>query len=302
MNQPSTRHYLLLVLVAAIWGSSFQAMKVSVAEIPPLSIAAGRVVVATAAVWLFTSVAQTRFKASFSTGSMRLWVAVLPIAVFNMVLPFFLLPWGEQFVGSGTAAILMGIGPIFALVLAHFFTQGDRLTRGKIIGMALGLAGVAVLVKPQAGLGQGALQGQAAILLAAVCYSVGGVLTARAARVYSAETLTLAVLFASAAILLPLAVLIDRPWEYRPGLAASGAVLYLGLFPTAIALLVRFRLIAKVGYTFVAQSVYMIPAFGALWGWVLLNEAVDPATWLALGLVLLGVGVARRPRKKRRLA
>ena len=110
--------------------------------------------------------------------------------------------------------------------------------------------------------------------------------------------MTLAVLLLSAAILLPLALLIDRPWEYRPGWAAAGAVLYLGLFPTAIALLVRFRLIAQVGYTFVAQSVYMIPAFGTFWGWALLNEAIDPATWLALGLVLLGVGVARRPRKK----
>ena len=277
-------------------------MKVSVAEIPPLSVAAGRVVIAVGAVWLFTSVAQTRFKVNFATGGMRLCAAVLPIAVFNMVLPFFLLPWGEQFVGSGTAAILMGIGPIFALALAHFFAEGDRLTRGKIIGMALGLAGVAVLVKPQAGLGQGALQGQAAILVAALCYAIGGVLTARAARRHSAETLALAVLLASAAILLPLAAVIDRPWEYRPGLAASGSVLYLGLFPTAIALLVRFRLIAEVGYTFVAQSVYMIPAFGAFWGWALLSEAVDPATWLALGLVLLGVGIARRPRKTGSLA
>ncbi len=298
MGTPSTRHYLLLVLIAAVWGSSFQAMKVSVAEIPPLSIAAGRVVTGAVAVWLFTSVAQTRLTVSFAAGGVRLWVAAMPIAVFNTVLPFFLLPWGEQFVGSGTAAILMGIGPIFALVLAHLFTEADRLTLGKVIGMAFGFVGIAVLVGPQAALGQGvALQGHVAILLAALCYSIGGVLTARTARRHSADALTVAVLVGSAIVLLPLAAVIDRPWEYRPGLAASGAVLYLGLFPTAIALVIRFRLIAEVGYAFVAQSVYLVPVFGALWGWVLLDEAVDRTTWLALGLVLLGVGVARHVRK-----
>ncbi len=225
---------------------------------------------------------------------MRLWVAAASIAIFNTVLPFFLLPWGEQFVGSAAAAILMGSGPIFALVLAHIFTTDDRLTVGKLVGMTLGLAGVAVMVGPQTVLeSTGPLRGFGAILLAALSHSIGGILTVRLGGRQSSETLTLAVLVVGTALLVPLAAIIDQPWELRPGAVAISAVLYLAVFPTAIALLVRFRLIAEVGYTFVTQSVYMIPVFGGVWGWVLLGEKLTVATWLALVLTLLGVGVAR---------
>ena len=301
MVSPSIRHYALLVVIAATWGSSFQAMKISVAEIPPLSIAAGRVLLGAAVVWLFTAIVRRgSARAHVLTGGVRLWVAAAAIAVFNTALPFFLLPWGEQFVGSGAAAILMGSSPMFALVLAHFFTANDRLTPGKVVGMGFGFAGIAVLVGPQTVFTEAApLLGYGAILLSALSYTVGGILTVRLGGQYRPEILTRAVLVSGAAILLPLALLIDRPWSIAPGVGPTMAVVYLAVFPTAIALLVRFYLIARVGYTFVAQSVYMIPVFGAIWGWVLLAEQVGPSTWLSLGLILFGIAVSRAPLRRR---
>ncbi len=296
MVTPSLRHYALLLVIAATWGSSFQAMKISVAEIPPLTIAAGRVLLGAAVVWAFSLLLDRARGSTVLTGGLRLWVAATTITLFNTVVPFFLLPWGEQFIGSGPAAILMGIGPIFALILAHFFTRDDRLTPAKVAGMGLGFLGIAVLVGPEAGFAEaGPLRGYGAVLLAALSYTVGGILTVRLGGPHRPHVLTRAVLISGAAVLVPLAVLIDRPWTVSPGIGAAAAVVYLAVFPTALALLVRFYLIAQVGYTFVAQSVYLIPLFGAFWGWLLLNEQFGPATWLSLGLILSGIAVARTP-------
>ena len=294
MRVPVNPHIMLLLIVGAIWGSAFLAMKVAVATVPPLSISAGRVLLAATIVWVYLRARGFALPRLGTDDGRRLWLAAAVITVFNTVLPFALIPWGEQFIDSSSAAIVMGASPLVALLLAHRFTTDDRLTIPKLVGVLIGFGGLLVLVGGNAlgGLMEG-VRGQAAVLLAALSYTVSGILIYRLAGRLRMEVLTASVMICGAAIAVPLALIVDRPWSLAPSEASLWAIVYLGIFPTSLAFLIRARLIASVGYTFVAQSVYLVPLFGTFWGWLLLGERISIAAVGALVLILLGVGVSR---------
>src|SRR6185295_13603898 len=137
------KNFLWLLFLAALWGPSFLFIKVAVAEIPPLTLVAGRVEIAGILLYLILR-AQGRDLLPFGP----IWRHLVVVALVQNAIPFVLFGWGEQYIDSSLAAILNGTTPLFTLMLAHFFTSDDRLTPTKTVGSLIGFGGLLVLIGP----------------------------------------------------------------------------------------------------------------------------------------------------------
>ncbi len=286
------RHLALLFFLASIWGSSFMAIKVGVETIPPLTLAAGRIALAALVLWGFALL-----KGESLPRGGRIWLYCFFIGVMGNCLPFALINWGEVKIDSGLAAILMAVMPLAVVVMAHFFTVGDRMTPAKLAGVVLGFGGVVLLVGPEAlkGLG-GDIWRQLAASAGAVSYAVAAIL---ARNMPSAPLIarSAAVMIMASLVIAPLALVFDAPWTLTPSTDALIAGAYLGLFPTALATIVLFHLLRIRSASFIAPVNYLIPVFGVLWGLFVLGEEVSPRAVVALSVVLVGMAVAQyQPR------
>jgi drug/metabolite transporter (DMT)-like permease len=291
---PSRRDYLLLLSLGAVWGGSFFLIKLAVATVPPVTVAAGRILVG--ALLMGAVLALRRVPLP---GSGIVWAKLALMGTLGTVLPFALINWGETHIDSGLAAILMSAVPLLTIVLGHFVRSDEPITGGKTIALVLGGAGVMVLIGPDAlrGLGKDLL-GQLAVLGACACYAVNG-LTARGLAGYSAEVVTFGMLATAAAAAVPLSMVIDRPWELEASSVSLLAVLGLGVLPTALGYIIAFRIIASAGAGFASFNNYLVPVFGVLWGMVLLGEEPQPRALLALLLIFAGLAAPRLVRPRR---
>ena len=292
---PSRRDYLLLLSLGAIWGGSFFLIKLAVATVPPVTVAAGRILVGAL---LMGAVLAARRVAL--PGDRRVWAKLALMGTVGTVLPFALINWGETHIDSGLAAILMSAVPLLTIVLGHFLRKDEPFTGGKALALVLGGIGVVVLIGPDAlqGLGKNLL-GQLAVLGACACYAVNS-LTARGLAGHSAEVVTFGMLATAAAAAAPLSLLIDRPWELEATGLSLLAVLGLGVLPTALGYIIAFRIIASAGAGFASFNNYLVPVFGVLWGMALLGEELEPRALLALLLIFAGLAAPRlvRPRSR----
>ena len=178
MTRRPLSHWLLLVALVAMWGSSFVFTKLAVDALPPAVVVAARLVIA--AVLLLALLA---IRGEALPGAWRQWRWIVAMAIVGNALPFWLISWGQQHIDSGLAGILMAIMPLSTLILAHLFVAGERLTMRRAAGFLLGFAGIVVLIGPEALLevrGSGsALVAQVAVLGGAVCYAVNSILARR---------------------------------------------------------------------------------------------------------------------------
>lgn len=282
------RQFGWLFLLSLIWSSSFMAIKVGVGGIPPVTLAACRVVVAAVVLYGFVRVQG----AALPRGA-RFWTYCVLIGIIGNGLPFTLINWGEEHVDSGLAAILMSIMPLATLVLAHFFADGERMTRGKLVGVVIGFCGVVILVGPEAvkGLGGDAWR-QLAIAGGAFSYGVAMIL-ARNMPPAPLIARSAAVMIVASVVMAPLALALDAPWRLRPDDDAIVAALYLGLFPTAFATIIFFHLVQTAGPSMVAFVNYLIPVLGVGWGAVVLDEQMTAEAVAALAVILAGIAIAQ---------
>ena len=284
-HRKTAHEWLLLFTLSVLWGGSFFFYKVLVAELPPVTVVLGRMAIATAALHVLLAARG----APFRTSRDRL-LPFLLLGLLNNVIPFSLIAFGETRIASGLAAILNATTPLFTVVVAHVFTN-DRLTPAKLAGLVLGLIGVAVLTGPDllSALG-GNLLGQFACLAAALTYGFG---VNYGRRFRDVAPLTIATGQATASIvwLIPLAALVDRPWALPPPSAGAWAALAgIGLFGTAIAYILFFRLMRTAGPTNLVLVTLLAPVSALLLGAAFLNETV---TLHALGgMAVIGLSLA----------
>lgn len=268
------------------------AIKIGVETIPPLTLAAGRVLLAAVVLAGFA-----RFQGVRLPREPRVWAYCFLLGLLGNGLPFTLINWGEEHVDSGQAAILMAVMPMVTIVLAHFFTVGDRMTPAKVIGVVFGFGGVVVLVGPEAvkGLG-GDVWRQLAISGGAVCYSLAVILT-RNMPPSLLMARSAGSLIAGALMMTPVALVVEQPWILNPATDGLLAMVYLGLFPTALATIVLFYLVQQRGPSFVAFSNYLIPIFAVLWGASFLDEELSGQAGAALLVILSGMVITQFRRR-----
>ncbi len=281
----SARQWLLLALLSVLWGGAFFFVEVALVDLPPSTIVFARLAIAAVAL-----LAVVRLAGLALPRGWRAWLPFALLGLVNNALPFSLITWGQQSITGGLAAILNATAPLFTVLLAHVATDDERLTPGKLAGVLLGLAGVAVLVGPDALAGLGdAVLAQLAVLVAALCYAVAGLLGKRL-RAHPPPVTATAMVTCSALLMLPVAAWLDRPWLLPvPGPEAVGAVLGLALLSTVLAYLIFYRLLAGAGATNALLVTFLIPVSALLLGAGLLDEPVDAPQLAGMGLIGLGL-------------
>lgn len=278
----------LLILTALIWASAFAAIKFALEDLGPVWTAASRVSIGFLALIPFALFRKPNF--IFSTQELGF---TFLIAMLITVIPFILISWGLQYIESGITALLMGTTPFMAMVLGHFFTQDERINRYKLMAVAVGMTGILIIVGPDAinNLRSTSFVAQLAIIGAGFCYVSGGILIRKVdMKPIPFTTLALGI---GAFILVILALFTEGIPNQVPNTKAIFALLWLGVFPTGLAYILRFYLVRKVGVSTFAIAMNTIPVFGIIFGSILLNEAVEVKTVMALGLVISGLFIAR---------
>jgi drug/metabolite transporter (DMT)-like permease len=286
-----------LLLLASIWGSSFLFIKVALDDLSPLGIAAVRLVLGAAVLVAFL----------WSRGRRR-WIATAPwkrlsfMAVVGNVLPFILIPWGEERITSSLAAILNSTTPLFTAAIAAALIPSERPSALRVGGIVLGFAGVAVIVGVDVRAGQ--LLGELAIVLASLSYAVGFVYARRrlTGRELSSLELSAAQLMMSSAIALPLAGLDAVVRPPTPSLPGTLAMAALGMLGTGFAYVLLYRLLTDVGPTTASFVTYLFPVFGVALGWLVLDERIGWNTVVGAALVIGGIAVAERAAAARQPA
>lgn len=283
-------HWLLLFALVAMWGSSFLLTKIAVGSLAPAQVVTGRLVLAA----LVLAVVAVVLGRGMPRGG-RAWLHLGLMAVVGNVLPFMLITWGQQRVDSGLAGILMAVMPLATLVLAHFFVDGERLRRNRIIGFLIGFVGIVVLVGPQALVQLGGsgeiLVAQLAILGGAFAYAVNTIL-ARHRPAADVWITSAAVLGFAALLSMPMSAPLGVPADVPQG--ALMAVATLGLVSTAAATVGYFRLVTLAGPTFLSQINYLIPLWAVGMGMLFLGERPQWNAVAALLLILAGIAFAQR--------
>jgi len=285
----TSREWSLLLLLSLLWGGSFFCVGVAVKELPPLTIVALRVALAAAILWALAPLTGARRPTNADA-----FKALAVVGLVNNALPFALIAWGQTRLPSGLASILNASTPLFTLVVAHALTTEERLSAGKTLGAVAGFAGVALLLGARVSAARtGALVAEIAVLGAALCYAFASVY-ARRMRSLGLTPIDVATGQATAAslLLVPLALIFDRPWTLAaPSAATVASILAIASACTAFAYIVYFRILAGAGATNVVLVTLLVPATSVLLGAAFLSERLAPSHFAGFALIALGLAL-----------
>jgi drug/metabolite transporter (DMT)-like permease len=282
--------WLLIGILAILWGSAFFLIEVGLRSFPPITLVFIRVGFAVPAMWLAMRIMGQRLPTD-----MRIWALLTVVGAFNCALPFTLFFWGQQYLDSSYAAILNATTPLWGVITAHFMTSDEKATPSRITGVLVGLAGIIVMVGPDAmkGLSDNLLA-QIACLISTVFYSLAAIFGRRLSQtsltpmaVATGQTMTAALL------MVPIMLVVDQPWSMAmPRLDATLAGLALALISTALAYFLYFRLIDRSGASNAQLVAFLMPILAVILGIAFLGEHLNQgqiigAVLIALGLVII---------------
>ena len=283
----------LLMLLATLWGGSYTFIKLGVATIPPITLIAGRTLIAGVLLLLVMVWRGVRLPMDAAT-----WRRFLFQACLNSVIPWTLIAWAERSVDAGLATILNSTSPIFTFFLTLAIAHQDAPSLRKMFGVAVGMIGICLIIGVQAFSGLGAqLAAQIAIVAATVCYA-GGAVFSRGFKGLDPMAPAAGSLLCGAALLLPVSAVVERPWMLTPSGASLLALSGLAVFSTAIAFVIYFRLIQTLGSVGTTAQAYLRVPIGVAFGVLLLGERLSPTAWIGLGCVVIGVAAMTIPVRK----
>jgi drug/metabolite transporter (DMT)-like permease len=275
--------WMLLGVLSILWGTSFSLTEVILTEVPPFTLVFLRVLFAALSLLVLLRLFRMRFPRG-----LKAWSLLMVTAFIGNAVPFSFIVWGQQYIQSSLAAILMATGPLFTLLLAHFATHDERMRPGKVLALVLGFIAVVVLVGPDAlkGIGSNVI-GQLCMLAAALSYGIASIIGRRYQELglkplpLAAAQLSIAVIF-----LLPFTISMDQPWTQDfPSWPVALAVVVNGVLSTGIPYIIYFRILAVGGATNVMLVTFLVPLVAAVTGSLALNEQLDPRHFASMGLL-----------------
>ena len=291
MRQPTITDYIFLVVLALIWASAFFNIKIATYSYGPVTIAFLRILLGAIPV-----VGLCFFKKIKIEAFSKDWYWFAAIGIINLVIPFFLIAYGVQKVQSNLAAILMASTPLSATVLAHFFTNNEKINFIKVLGVMIGFSGIVFLFSDNILINENNIISALLILGGSTFYVIGGLLTLKVSNKKN-ENVTASILIWATIFLLPITAYTEQPWNLNPRLDSTISLIYLGIFSTGLAWLMRFRILKNNGLVFQAQVAYLIPIFGIILGYIFLNEIITSKVIVAVVAVILGIYFVRRSIK-----
>jgi drug/metabolite transporter (DMT)-like permease len=288
--------WLLFILLGFLWGSSYLFIKIGVdAGLQPFTLVSLRLLIGFALLVVVVRVAREALPRD-----PRAYGHLAVLGLFSVALPFTLITWAEQSVDSSLAAVLTGAVPLFVIPFAAVVLRDERVTLNKLIGIAIGLVGVAIVV----GLDPAALVGnellaEVALIGAAASYAAGGVYARR--FVHGLRPMIPAMFqvgFALVMVGIP-AIVLEGPIRLDIRSDALFAVIWLGLLGSGAAYLVFFRLLGAWGATRTSLVAYLLPIWGIVLGALVLSEPIDARLILGTALVIGGIALVNLRRSLR---
>jgi len=291
MRKTKPLDYFALCLLALIWASAFFNIKIATYSYEPLTIAFLRIFFGAIPVILLCVIKKIKIEA-FSKD----WYWFATIGIINLVIPFFLIAYGVQKVQSNLAAILMASTPLSATILAHFFTKNEKMNLIKSIGVLIGFSGIVFLFSDDLLINKNNFTSALLILSGSTFYVIGGLLTLKISSKKN-ENVTASILIWGSLVLLPICLLVDQPWNLTPRLDSTISLIYLGIFSTGIAWLLRFYILKHNGLVFQSQVAYLIPIFGVILGYLILKEVITIKVIFSLIAVIIGIYIVKKGNK-----
>jgi len=291
MREPKLLDYFLLTILSLIWASAFFNIKIATYSYGPLTISFLRIFFGAIPVVALCIYKKIKIEA-FSKD----WYWFASIGLINLVIPFFLIAYGVQKVQSNLAAILMASTPLSATLLAHLFTKNEKINFTKVLGVLVGFSGIIFLFSDNLLINEKNFISALLILIGSTFYVIGGLLTIKLSNKKN-ENVTASILIWATIFLFPITFYIEQPWNLNPSLNSTISVIYLGVFATGIAWLLRFRILVNNGLVFQSQVAYLIPIFGVILGYIFLNELITSKVLIALLAVIIGIYLVKRSNK-----
>ena len=291
MREARTTDLLLLTLLGLIWGSSFFNIKIASYSYDPFTLALIRVVFASIPLFLLCKYKKIKIEA-FS----RNWKPYALIGLCNIAIPFTLIAIGTSKINSYLAAMLMSTAPMSGSILAHFFTKDEKITLYKSIGILIGFLAIIFLFFDRIIINKDNYVYALIVILGSTFYSIGGILTLRLKKKGN-ENVTTSTTFWSVIFLFPLSMIFEAPWQLNPSIDSTLSLLYLGVIATGVAWLIRFRILTVNGIVFQTQVAYLIPIFGVLFGYFLMDEVITWRVIISLIIIMLGIYIVKQNNK-----
>lgn len=283
-------NYLLLVLIALIWGSQYALNNIALKDFTPMDIAALRALIGALTLTVCSWFMPKKKNQAKPEPSGKIWRLYILIALFESVMPLFLTAWGLTLVTSGTGAILMGMAPIFTLLTASLIFGQERLRLGMVFSVILGFGGIVVLSLPQQGGGGSNILGELALIMSACSFSISMVLMKYLPPLSPVGQMR-NILFLAALPLL-ITALIYNDWRI-PTVEGLIAMIVLGTFCTGIVYVMFMILIQKTTSTFASLTNYLIPLVGVIIGVLFMGEKVVLSEIIALVMIIAALLVTR---------
>ncbi len=292
MREPKTVDVLLLILLGAIWGSAFFNIKIATYTYDPITLVFVRVFFALVALSFYCLYKNVKILA-FSKD----WKIYALVGLTNITIPFLLIAYGTNMVDSYLSAILMSTTPLSGAILANFFIANEKLNTLKTTGVIVGFLGIIFLFFDKLVITDANLFYAVVILCGSTFYVIGGVLTLKFLKNEGNENVVTSTILWSLIFIFPFC-LFQEPWEnLNPSLDSTLSLIYLGVFPTGVAFLLRFHILTKNGIIFQQSVAYLIPIFGVIFGFLVMDEQITWKVLASLIIIISGIYIVKKGNK-----
>ena len=288
MREAKSLDLFLLILLGLIWGSSFFNIKIATFSYEPFTLALVRVIFASIPLYILCKYKNIKIKA-FS----RNWKPYAVIGLCNITIPFVLIAVGTGMINSYLAAMLMSTTPLSGSILAHFFTKNEKITLFKSIGILVGFIGILILFLDELIVNESNYLYVLITILGSTFYSIGGILTLKLKKKGN-ENVTTSTTLWSIIFLIPLSFVFENLLDSNPTLDSTLSLLYLGVIATGLAWLIRFRILTVNGIVFQTQVAYLIPIFGVMFGYFLMDEIITWRVLVSLVIIIIGIYIVKK--------
>jgi drug/metabolite transporter (DMT)-like permease len=291
MREANNKDLFLMLLLSIIWGSAFFNIKIATYSYEPFTLALVRVIFASVPLFLLCKFNKIKIEA-FG----KHWDRYALIGLCNIAIPFVLIAIGTSKINSYLAAILMSTTPLSGSILAHLFTKNEKLSYMKSVGVLIGFSGIIFLFFDKVIINSENYLYALITILGSTFYCIGGLLTLKLKNRIN-ENVTTSTTLWSVIFLLPFSIMLETPWNSSPTIQSTLSLLYLGVIATGLAWLIRFRILTVNGLVFQTQVAYLIPIFGIIFGYFLMNEVITWRVILSLVVILAGIYIFKKNNK-----
>ena len=291
MREANTFDLFLLIFLAVIWGSAFFNIKIATYSYDPITLALVRVVFASVPLLVLCKIKKIKIEAFTKN-----WRMFALIGLTNIAIPFVLIAIGTAKINSYLAAMLMSTTPLSGSILAHFFIKDEKLSLLKSLGVLIGFSGIILLFFDRIVINNDNYIYALITILGSTFYCIGGLLTLKL-KDKKNENVTTSTTLWSVIFLLPCSLILETPWNSNPTLASTISLLYLGVIATGLAWLIRFRILTINGLVFQTQVAYLIPIFGIIFGYFLMDEIITWKVLFSLVIILVGIYIFKKNNK-----